>query len=128
MNAKILVVDDEKGIALALRFTLTGAGYKVIEAADGMDGLDKALVQQPDLVLLDLVLPKLSGFLVLEGLKQNPETQKIPVFILSAKAEEEDIRKARSLGASEYLVKPFRLAELLQLIQHYLKGKGEKDE
>lgn len=122
-GAKILVIEDEKGIALALRLTLSGAGYDVCQAADGMSGLEKALAAQPDLILLDLILPRLSGFLVLEGLKQNMETRNIPVFILTAKAEEGDICKARSLGANEYLVKPVRAAELLQLIARYLNGE-----
>jgi DNA-binding response OmpR family regulator len=121
IKPKILVIDDEKGIAMALRFTLQGAGYIVISAVDGVSGMEKAFSELPDAILLDLVLPKLNGFLVLEGLKQNEETRTIPVIVLSARADEEDIRKARSLGASEYLVKPVKSAELLQLIKFVLK-------
>ena len=121
MAAKILVIEDEKGIALAMRFTLQGAGYSVIMASDGMSGLEKAIFERPALILLDLILPRLSGFLVLEGLKQNEETRRIPVFITSAKAEEADVQRAKALGANEYLVKPFRTGEMLRLIQSYLK-------
>jgi two-component system, OmpR family, alkaline phosphatase synthesis response regulator PhoP len=124
MKRKILLVEDEKGIALALRHTLNGAGYDVWPAEDGMAGLEIALSKRPDLILLDLVLPKLNGFLVLEGLKQNEGTKTIPVFVISAKAEETDIRKARKLGAAEYLVKPFRSAELLTLISQYINKEG----
>jgi DNA-binding response OmpR family regulator len=124
MKRKILLVEDEKGIAMALRYTLGGAGYEVIHAGDGMTGLEYALSRQPDLVLLDLVLPKINGFLVLEGLKQNDDTRNIPVFVTSARAEEADIRRARRLGADEYLVKPFRTSELLLLLEEYLEKKG----
>jgi len=123
---KILIVDDEKNILLVLKKALQSTGYQVSTASDGVEALDKASEISPDLILLDIVLPKLNGFMVYEALKEEPKTEDIPVIFISAKSEEEDIRKAEELGAKDYLVKPIKQKELLDTVQSVLK-EGENN-
>ena len=123
---KILIVDDEKNILLVFKKALQSTGYQVSTATDGVEALDKASEISPDLILLDIVLPKLNGFMVYEALKEEPKTEDIPVIFISAKSEEEDIRKAEELGAKDYLVKPIKQKELLDTVKSVLK-EGESN-
>jgi DNA-binding response OmpR family regulator len=119
-GATILVVDDD---AVARRFLaglLGGRGYEVYEAADGAAALNAAGSLQPRLVLLDLVMPDRDGYEVLESLKADPATRRIPVMILSARAREEDVVKGLELGAEDYLTKPFNTLELLVRVRKIL--------
>lgn len=127
MAKKLLVVEDNRNILLGMRMALEARGYEVVVAQDGVSALEMAFDLKPDLVLLDLVLPKLDGFAVLEGLKKDHATRDIPVIVISAKAAEEDIRRARTLGASEYLVKPFDPAELAGTVAGILDGSTSKE-
>jgi DNA-binding response OmpR family regulator len=120
MDKKILLVEDEKNIILGVSICLRTAGLQVEVAEDGVEALRKISESKPDLVLLDLVMPKLNGLDVLQSIKENPETRDIPVIILSARAQEEDIQRAMDLGASEYMAKPFKPAELLDVIDSVL--------
>lgn len=123
--ARILLVEDEKNIVLGVTICLRSAGLEVEVAEDGAEALKKINESKPDLVLLDLVMPKLNGLDVLKNMKENEETRHIPVIVLSARAQEEDIVKARELGAVDYMAKPFRPAELLAVIEKVLKqSKG----
>ncbi|UNC92257.1 response regulator transcription factor [Candidatus Contubernalis alkaliaceticus] len=119
MSQKILLVEDEKNIIIALKLCLINYGYEVLLAEDGITAVETALKELPDLVLLDIIIPKLNGFLVCEALKENDLTKGIPIIMLSAKAQEEDIKKARDCGASEYLVKPLKPEELIKQIKKY---------
>ncbi len=119
MSQKILLVEDEKNIIIALKLCLKNYGYEVLLAKDGITAVETALKELPDLVLLDIIIPKLNGFLVCEALKENDLTKDIPIIMLSAKAQEEDIKKARDVGAAEYLVKPFKPEELIKQIRKY---------
>ncbi|MFP4198515.1 MAG: response regulator transcription factor [Halanaerobium sp.] len=131
--SKILVVDDEKNIRLVVGKSLEKAGFDVYYAVDGVQAVEKANDLNPDLVLLDLRLPKMNGFLVLEALKSDTSTEDIPVIILSALSEEDDVQKVISLGAEDFLVKPISQSDLLAAVEAKIKteesnGKQEKEE
>ena len=103
--AKIVVVEDEQVLNKALSIELLDAGYEVLSAANGEAGLELIQTEKPDLVLLDLVLPKMSGFEVLEAVKKDTKLKHIPVIILSNLGQDEDREKGLKLGAEDYYVK-----------------------
>lgn len=119
MSRKILLVEDENNIILAVKLCLKTYGFEVLLAEDGIKAVETALKELPGLVLLDILIPKLNGFLVCEALKENELTKDIPIIMMSAKAQEEDIKKARTCGAAEYLVKPFKPEELIDRIDRF---------
>ena len=108
---KVLIVEDEKNIVDILRFNLQRSGYDTIEAYDGEDGLNKALAENPDLVLLDVMLPKMIGFDVCKTLCQQGSS--VPVIILTAREEEADKVLGLEIGADDYITKPFSMRELI---------------
>ncbi|MDD2731942.1 MAG: response regulator [Candidatus Pacebacteria bacterium] len=119
---RILFIEDEKAIQKTMGEFLKKKGYNVISAFDGETGLKMVKVKKPDLVLLDLVLPKLHGFDLLEKIKADPETEKIPVIILTNLEGTEEVTKALELGATTYLVKSsYRLQDVLSKIKQVLK-------
>jgi len=120
MKKKILLVEDEKNIVLGVSICLRSAGLDVIVAEDGAEALRKLETDKPDLVLLDLVMPKLNGLEALQAMKESGATRDIPVIVLSARAQEEDIQRAMELGAADYMAKPFRPEELLAVIKKVL--------
>lgn len=109
----MLVVDDEPDITALVAYHLAKAGYRVTTAGNGADALKLAEQQAPDLVVLDLMLPGLSGYEVLEALRRRPETRDIGVLVLTARKEEADRVRGLALGADDYLVKPFSPQELV---------------
>jgi two-component system, OmpR family, phosphate regulon response regulator PhoB len=113
MSHHILVVDDEPDITALVAYHLAKAGYRVTTASSGPEALRTAEDQAPDLIVLDLMLPGLSGYEVLEGLRRRTATQDVGVILLTAKREEEDRIKGLSLGADDYLAKPFAPQELV---------------
>jgi DNA-binding response OmpR family regulator len=117
---KILVVEDSKNIVTVLKICLSNAGYEVKVVSDGVDAVDTAFEWEPDLILLDIKIPKMDGFLVCETLKKDESTAQIPILMMSAKAEEEDIKKAYNLGADDYIIKPVEPSKLLEKIASYL--------
>ncbi|MTI61195.1 MAG: response regulator [Firmicutes bacterium] len=124
---KILLADDAKNIVLVLKMSLEKAGYQVLVSRDGLTALEIAQTEKPDLILLDILMPKMNGFLVLEALKDDPQTNEIPVVFISAKAEEKDIERAKSLGVNDYLIKPIKQKDLLAVVEKNLGG-GNVDE
>ena len=102
---KILLVEDDRFLIKAVYTKLTQKGFEVILANDGDEAISKAKAEKPEIILLDMVLPKKSGFEVLRELKGNPETASIPVFILSNLAQDQDIQEGKALGAEDYIVK-----------------------
>jgi DNA-binding response OmpR family regulator len=120
MSKKILLVEDEKNIVLGVSICLKSAGLHVDVADDGADALKKIEAGKPDLVLLDLVMPRLNGLDALQAMKENDTMKDIPVIVLSARAQEEDIQRAMELGAADYMAKPFRPDELLAVIERVL--------
>jgi len=103
--SKILLVEDDRFLIKAVYTKLTQKGFEVVLANDGDEAISKAKTEKPELVLLDMVLPKKSGFEVLRALKGDPETATIPVFILSNLAQDQDIQEGKALGAEDYIVK-----------------------
>jgi len=102
---KILIIEDEEALRRVLQEKLQKSGFEVSAAKDGVEGWDMAKSKNPDIILLDLILPKRSGFDVLEMLKKDTELKNIPVFILSNLAEDESLKKALAMGAEDYFVK-----------------------
>nr|MEE4267201.1 response regulator [Candidatus Krumholzibacteria bacterium] len=117
----ILIVEDEEDIAELLEYNLNRHGYQPESVGSGEDGLQLAREAMPDLILLDLMLPKLSGIEVCRSLKADPETSKIPVIMLTAKGEEEDIVAGFDAGADDYVTKPFRPKVLLARVKAVLR-------
>ncbi len=121
----IVVVEDEPILLKALSIELLGAGFNVLSASNGEAGLDLIKKEKPDFVLLDLMLPKMSGFDVLEAVKKIPELKKIPVIILSNLGQDEDRQKGLKLGAADYYVKSSTdLEQLTQKITRLLNPKS----
>jgi DNA-binding response OmpR family regulator len=116
---KILVIEDEKNMVTGLRFNLEAAGYTVLAAYDGEEGYTLALEEQPDLVLLDLMLPKRSGYDVCRSLKQ--EMPQLPIVMLTARSQEADVVLGLDLGADDYVTKPFSVLELMARIKSVLR-------
>lgn len=118
---KILVVDDESGLVEMLSIRLEANNYQVIAASDGQEGLDKARAESPDLIILDLMLPKLDGCQVCRALKSDEKYKQIPIVIFTARAQESDVKAGNEAGADAYITKPFEpdilLAKVNQLIE-----------
>jgi len=120
-KAKIMVVEDEEILLTALKEELTGGGYEVEGAVDGEDGLAKVKTFKPQLILLDLVMPKMDGMEMLQKLKADAETRDVPVVILTNLSDYERISEALSLGAMDYLVKAnYKLEDLLEKVKTVL--------
>jgi two-component system, OmpR family, alkaline phosphatase synthesis response regulator PhoP len=120
MAHSILVVDDDPKIVRVVEINLTQAGYQVRTAADGEEALAAATQERPDLVLLDVMMPRLDGFETLKRLKADPALTDIPVVMLTARAQDEDVFEGYGTGAQWYLTKPFEPEELRQVVRHLL--------
>ena len=122
--SKILLVEDDRFLIKAVYTKLTQKGFEVILANDGDEAISKAKAEKPEIVLLDMVLPKKSGFEVLRELKGNPETASIPVFILSNLAQDQDIQEGKALGAEDYIVKSnTSLSAIVDKVANFLATK-----
>jgi len=117
---KVLVADDEKDIRRLISFTLQRAGYEVLEASDGKEALEKAILMLPDIVLLDVMMPILDGYEVCRKLRMVSALSKVPILILSAKGQDHDIGEGLGAGATGYLVKPFTPRELSAKVKELL--------
>ena len=119
---KILVVDDEPQLVDALKMRLEANSYDVLTAYNGHEGLEKARREKPDLIILDLILPKIDGYKVCRMLKFDNEYKNIPIIILSARAQETDKKMGAEVGADAYITKPFELEVVLKKIEKLLAG------
>ena len=122
MTRTLLVVEDEAPLAETLRFNFEREGYRVRTAADGAEGLSLALTLRPDLVLLDLMLPRLDGLDVLRGIREHSST---PVLLLTARTAEADRVRGLDLGADDYITKPFSIAELKARVRAHLRRRQD---
>ena len=120
---KVLIVEDEATLQKALQEVLTAEGYGVLSALDGLRGIEMAKEENPDLILLDIILPKMDGFEVLKELKSGEKTKLIPVIILTNLSDISDIQKSLDLGATTYLVKAdFSLEDVIKKVKDILKS------
>ena len=126
---RILVIDDEAPIRLLCRVNLEAEGMEVVEAGDGLGGLELARAKEPDAILLDVMMPGLDGWQVAEQLLSDPGTNEIPIVFLTARAELRDRARALDLGGVEYVTKPFNPLELAPLLRRMLYGRPtERDQ
>jgi two-component system phosphate regulon response regulator PhoB len=118
---RILIIEDERGLTDVLLYNLQREGYEVVVAHDGQEGLRKAQMQLPDLVLLDLMLPTMDGLEVCRELRAGERTRGVPILMLTAKAEETDQVVGFTMGADDYVTKPFNVKVLLQRVKALLR-------
>lgn len=119
--AKILIADDEPDIRELVAFTLKIAGHEVIATTNGEEAYQTATQVLPDLILLDVRMPRMTGYEACKRIKANPNTQNIPVVFLSAKGQESEVMTGMSVGASEYILKPFSLDHLTDRVKNILE-------
>lgn len=124
MSASILIADDEPNIVLSLEFVLQEEGYRVRVARDGQEAMDAIAAERPDLLLLDVMLPRLSGYDVCERVRADPGCRGLRIVMLSAKGREVEVRKGLALGADAYVTKPFSIQDLLAEVARQLDRRG----
>ncbi|MGO1368290.1 response regulator [Senegalia sp. (in: firmicutes)] len=124
---KILVVDDEENIVELIKYNLKNNGYDIITAFDGNEAYTKAIEENPDLILLDIMLPILDGIEVCKKLKRNKQSENIPIIMLTAKREETDKVLGLEIGADDYITKPFNIRELIARVKAVLRRVNSKD-
>jgi DNA-binding response OmpR family regulator len=122
---KILIVDDEADLISTVQYRLKFADCDVVTASNGQEGLEKAAAEKPDLILLDTNMPVMNGHEMLERLRADPELKGIPVIMLTARCEPQDIAAASALGVSDYMTKPFDFVQLMDRIRA-VRGKTDK--
>ena len=120
-EATVLVVDDDPVIQKLLQVNFELEGYQVITAGDGLEGLARARGDRPDVIILDIMMPKMNGLDVARALKADTSTEGIPVLLLSARAQASDVQVGLDIGADGYITKPFDPAELLERVGELLK-------
>ena len=117
---RILIVEDEESLLKLESILLSSKGYSVTGVMDGKSALDEISARRPDLVVLDIMLPELDGFEVCKRIKENPETAGIPVVMLTAKKNSQDYARGMQVGADAYVTKPFKSAQVIELIEGLL--------
>lgn len=120
MSKTILIADDEKNILISLEFLMKREGYVVVVAHDGQEAIDTISREHPDLVLLDVMMPKKTGFDVCQEVRANPDLKDILILMLTAKGRDTDIAKGLAMGANGYVIKPFSTRELAQKVRDML--------
>ena len=126
MPKEILIVDDEPSIVVPVQFLMQQQGYTVLVAEDGHDALDMIYKYEPDLVLLDIMLPGIDGYEVCEIVRLNPKLRNVKIIFLTAKGREVEIAKGLALGADAYITKPFSNAELVAKVKSVLENINEE--
>jgi DNA-binding response OmpR family regulator len=117
---RILIAEDEKDIRELIAFTLRFAGFDVLLATNGVEAVEVAEAERPDLVILDVRMPRMSGYEACRRLKENPQTASLPIVFLSAKGQDSEIQQGLESGAEEYILKPFAPDELIQQVRDIL--------
>lgn len=121
---RVLIVEDEPNIVLSLEILLRRAGYETASTGDGEEAMELIRRTRPDVVLLDIMLPKRNGYEVCRSVKSEPDLSSIPVIMLTAKGQEVEILKGLELGASAYIAKPFGNAEVLEAVRAALESRA----
>lgn len=124
MKKNILAVDDSPTIQMIVKSTLEGAGFSVEAAGDGEEALEKVAENPPDLIVLDVNMPKMDGFTFCQTLKYEPDYQQIPIIFLTTNAEDIDRLTGLGIGADEYLTKPFEPKKLIKIVNEVFKIRG----
>ncbi len=124
MANKILVVDDEPNIVLSLEFLMKQAGFQVRTASDGEAALAAIAAEQPDLVLLDVMMPRKNGYEVCQAIRANPDWKGVRIVMLTAKGREVEREKGLALGADDYITKPFSTQEVVERVRELLAEAG----
>ena len=125
MPKEILIVDDEPSIVVPIQFLMEQQGYSVLVAENGEDALDVIYKYKPDLILLDIMLPRIDGYEVCEIVRLNPEYRNIKIIFLTAKGREVEIAKGLALGANAYITKPFSNTQLIAKVKELLENTNE---
>ncbi len=120
-SIRVLLIEDNPGISRLVEFKLSHEKMKVVVADNGITGLSKAKEMMPDLILLDVMLPGIGGFEVLQAIREDPQTKDLKVIMLTSKNREEDLERGFALGVLEYISKPFKLGELMMRIDRALE-------
>jgi len=123
MSKSVLIADDEPNIVISLEFLLEQAGYRIRVAHDGQEALEAIQRQPPDLVLLDVMMPNLSGYDLCQRIRENPAWQHMRIVMLTAKGREVEVSKGLALGADAYITKPFSTQELLVQVRGLLADR-----
>lgn len=126
MTGTILIADDSPNIREILKMNLENLGYKVLLAEDGERAMEQFTSGHPDLMIVDVMMPKVNGFQICRKVKTNPQTQATPVILLTARSQQEDVFWGKDCGADEYLTKPFSTAELEKTVQRLLKRRQDQ--
>lgn len=122
MSKKILVADDEPDVLFMTAFSLrTVGGFEVVEARNGLEAVEKAQQEHPDLIVLDIKMPRMNGYEACRRLKEIPELRDVPIIFLSAKGQRQEIEEGLSLGAADYILKPFAPEELITKVRGILR-------
>jgi len=125
MSKKILVADDEPDVLFMTAFSLrTVGGFEVIEARNGLEAVEKAQQEKPDLIVLDIKMPRMNGYEACRRLKEMESLRDVPVIFLSAKGQRQEIEEGMSVGAAEYVLKPFAPEELIAKVWEILRKEG----
>jgi len=124
MRKKVLVCDDEPYIVESVSYVVRKAGYEVVVAEDGEEALAAALRERPDLIFLDIMMPRLSGYEVCRRLKEDPKARESYIVMLTARGQEEDERQALEMGANEFMTKPFSPRKMKAKLQEILGDPG----
>jgi len=120
MDTKILVIEDDPVGLRYIRFTLEKHGYQVIAAGNGLEGLRKARTEEPDLVILDLMLPGMDGYEICHRLRAEPATARLPILMFSARSQDSDKAVGQQVGADDYLTKPAEPSEIIRRVENLL--------
>ena len=121
MNKKVLIADDEQNIVISLEFLMKREGFEVLVANDGDEAIQRIRAERPDLVLLDVMMPKKSGFEVCQEVKADPALAAVRILMLTAKGRDTEVAKGLALGADAYMTKPFSTRELVDKVRSLLE-------
>jgi CheY-like chemotaxis protein len=120
MGKKVLAVDDQNTVLMLERMMLSSAGFDVVTARDGEEALEKAAAERPDLILLDVMMPKMDGYAACRALRERPETKSTPILMVTTRSEVTNMQTGYAAGCNEYVTKPFNAVELVAIVQRYL--------
>ncbi|MCG7995665.1 MAG: response regulator [Candidatus Thiodiazotropha taylori] len=127
MPKKILIVDDEPNIVFSVEFLMKRSGYEVVSAADGEQAMQLLTDEIPDLMILDVMMPRKNGFEVCADVRNDQRLADLPILMLSAKGRDAEIKKGLSLGANAYITKPFSTHELVEKVNQLLQRRSEEE-